>query len=195
IERKFFKQGRPTVKLLSLALHLFEAQQTGILYGTNETKAKFLPTETWDRGMMEAFDGKGVKGVVLKYFGTRIVTARKLSPIFFYKEGPNEEKIDCEGITAYVLRTCADYYKKGVSVVFCPDTYTIPVDIATDYLEIPFYIYNGKKISKSDKTIKVNIRIIKQFRAKNFISIYLPNYGILVLNTAELSLFEKTGGV
>ncbi len=193
IEEDFFKKGNPMKKLLSVALHLFEAQQTGILYGTNETKAKFLPTDIWDRGVMEAFDGKGMKGAVLKYFGTRIVTARKLSPIFFYKEGPYGEKVDSEGLNSYVLRTCADYYKKGVSVLFCPDTETIPDNITTEYLGIPFYIYNGKIISMPDKTIKVNTRIIKQFSAKNFISIYLPNYGILVLNTAKTSLFQREG--
>ena len=193
IENDFFKAKNPLKKLLSLSMHLLGARQTGILYGTNDTGKKLLPTDTWDRGVIEKFDGQGLRGFVLRRFGARIVTARKLSPIYFYTKGPKGESIDNNGIIAFVLRTCAGYYKNGVSVVFCPESGKIPQDSSQEYMSIPFYVYDGKKISKPDEMIKANVRIVKQFNASNFISIYLPNYGILVINSADESLFQKSG--
>jgi len=44
IERSFFKGGNPWRKLLAISIDLVDAKQSGILYGTNESKIKFLPT-------------------------------------------------------------------------------------------------------------------------------------------------------
>ena len=60
IEKKFFKGQNPLKRLLKVSLELFAAKHTGILYGTNDTKIKFLPTSMWDRGIMDRFDGKGL---------------------------------------------------------------------------------------------------------------------------------------
>ena len=122
MEKEFFKEGNPWKKLLALSLDLLEAKQSGILYGTNETKIRFLPTNMWDRGVMDRLNGRGVSGFVLRLIGTYIVTARKLSPVHFYKKSLNEEPVDNDGIISYVLRNCADYYKKGINIIICPDT-------------------------------------------------------------------------
>ena len=84
IERDFFKRGDPLKKLLKITLDLLSAEQVGILYGTNASKDRFLPTSDWDRGVMDIFDGRGMKGKILKLFGAQIVTLKKLSPVYFY---------------------------------------------------------------------------------------------------------------
>ncbi len=190
LEKDFFKRGNPIKKLLKVSLDLFEAKQTGVLYGTNKSKARFLPTSLWDRGIMDRFDGMGVTGLILKMFGTYIVAARKLSPVFFYKKDENGKTKDNDGIISYVLRNFSDYYKKGIRVIICPDTANIARQGAEEYIEIPFYSYNGNLIEKSERGIKLDARIVKHFNSSNSIYIYLPDYGILVLNTANTGLLE-----
>ena len=194
LEKQFFKGTNPLKKLLKVSLDLFEAKQTGILYGTNDTRIRFLPTSMWDRGIMDRFDGKGLRGMILKLFGRYIVTARRLSPVFFRKTDENNNLVDNDGIIAYVLRNCADYYKKGISVIICPDTDKYIQQQGEKYLEIPFFVYDGKSIERSGEAIKVDIRIVKHFRSQNSIYIYLPDYGILVLNTANPKLLELHEG-
>ncbi|MCP3875106.1 MAG: PAS domain S-box protein, partial [Desulfobacteraceae bacterium] len=193
IERSFFKGGDPTKRLLKISLDLFEARQTGILYGTNHSKNKFLPTSMWDRGIMDKFDGRGLKGLILKLFGTQIVTARKLSPVFFYKPCGNGKVQDNDGIISYVLRNCANYYKKGISVIICPDTDKYIQKTDEKYLRIPFFSYDGNSIEKPKDAIKVDYEIVKHFNSRNSIYIYLPDYGILVINTANVDLLETKG--
>ena len=190
IEEKFFKGRNPLKRLLKVSLELFEAQQTGILYGTNDTRIKFLPTSMWDRGIMDKFYGRGLRGLILKLFGSRIVAARNLSPVFFYRRDEIEGIVDNDGIIAYVLRNFADYYKKGIRVIICPDTDKYTETCDEKYREIPFFVYDGIQFSKPRKAIKVDLRIVKHFNSKNSIYIYLPDYGILVINTADTGLLE-----
>ncbi len=193
IEKRFFKRGNPLKKLLKISLDLFEAKQTGILYGTNQTKINFLPTSMWDRGIMDRFDGKGLRGAVLKMVGPQIMTAKKLSPIMFHKKDEQGQVQENDGIISYVLRNCADYYKKGISVLICPDTDKAVAQSNEDFLYIPFFSYDGRKIEKTKELIKADTRIMRQFTSANQIYIYLPDYGILVINTADLSLLETSG--
>lgn len=195
IESDFFKGKKPLNKLLSISLDLLGAKQTGLLYGSNETQMRFLPSSEWDRGIMDKFDGRGIVGLILKVMGTHIVTARKLSPVFFYKPCPDGPIQDNDGIIAYVLRNCADYYKKGINVIICPNTDRFHLekdggDGGGGYHYIPFYIYNGARISKPKNHIKIDTRIVKHFKSGNSIYIILPDYGILVINTADRDLLE-----
>ncbi|MBW2654091.1 MAG: PAS domain S-box protein [Deltaproteobacteria bacterium] len=194
IEKEFlFKRGNPLKKLLKASLDLFEARHTGILYGTNQTKINFLSTSMWDRGIMDKFDGRGIKGLILKMFGSHIVTARKLSPVFFFKTNQNGDIRDNDGIISYILRNCADYYKKGISVIICPDTDKYIHKSNEKYVQIPFFSYDGKNLKKPKDAIKVNTDIVKHFNSSNSIYIYLPDYGILVINTANVALLETKG--
>ena len=115
IKPDFVNYDNPFKKILKISLELFEAEQTGILKGTDQTGATFLPTEMWDRGVMDKLYGKGIKGFILTHFGKYLVTLKKLSPVFFYKFDENQNKVDNDGIIAYVLRTCAEYYQKGIN--------------------------------------------------------------------------------
>ncbi len=59
------------------------------------------------------------------------------------------------------------------------------------YDYIPFYSYNGVIISEPDIKVKVDLNIIKHFQAKNYVSIYIPDYGILVVNTVDPDLMDR----
>ncbi len=194
IERGFFQRGNPLKRLLKVALDLMQAEQAGVLCGTNESKIKFLPTSNWDRGVMDMFDGRGLRGILLKSFGTTIVRFKKLSPVYFYKKDGQEQPQDNDGIISYILRNCADYYKQGISVIFSPDISVNIYKIDDQYVEIPFYSYNGRNISEPDIKVRVDLNIIKHFKAKNYISIYIPDYGILVLNTVDPDLMAQVEG-
>ncbi|MBU1387876.1 MAG: hypothetical protein KKD32_08490, partial [Proteobacteria bacterium] len=78
MEKGFFQRGNPLKKLLRITLDLLQAQQVGVLYGTNASKIRFLPASDWDRGVMDMFDGYGFRGCLLRYFGTFIVRLKKL---------------------------------------------------------------------------------------------------------------------
>ena len=195
IEEDFFRGKNPLKKILAIALDLLGARQTGLLYGTNATQMRFLPSSEWDRGVMDRFDGRGLSGMILKLLGTRIITAKGLSPVFFYTTEADGRRHDNHGIIAYVLRNCADYYKKGINVVICPDTdqFIQPADKDAGYRYIPFFIYNGQRISKPKNHIKVDTRIVRHFKSSNSIYIILPDYGIMVINTADRRLVEVQG--
>lgn len=197
LEKTFFKRGNPLKKLLRITLTLLQAEQVGVLYGTNESKARFLPTQDWDRGIMDRFDGKGLKGKVLKYFGNTIVSAKKLSPVYFYKKDSQGRTVDNDGIISYMLRNCADYYKQGISILFSPDISNHIYQIDNQYAGIPFYSYNGSRISEPEFKVRVNLNIVRHFQAKNYVSIYIPDYGILVANTvsSELMAINDSGFV
>jgi PAS domain S-box-containing protein len=192
IERSFFKGGNPWRKLLAISIDLVDAKQSGILYGTNESKIRFLPTGMWDRGIMDKLNGRGVSGFFLRLFGKYIVAARKLSPVLFYKTMPGGERQENDGIIAYVLRHGADYYKKGINIIICPDTsrFIHETDDKDGYNYIPFFIYDGIRMNMPETGIKVDTRIVKHFKSSNSIYIILPDYGILVLNTADVGLME-----
>ncbi|THB73401.1 MAG: PAS domain S-box protein [Desulfobacteraceae bacterium] len=190
IEESFFKRGNPLRKLLKISLELLGAEQTGILYGSNETKVRFMPTHMWDRGIMDRFDGRGLKGLALKLFGKTVIEAKKLSPVYFHRTNENGEKEETDGVIAHVLRTCADYYRKGISVFICPDIEKYIFGIEDGYIYIPFYSYDGNSIKSPLDKIKLDVRIVRHFKARNYISVYLPAYGILVANTADESLLE-----
>jgi PAS domain S-box-containing protein len=189
-ETGFVNHNNPLKKILNISLDLFEAEQTGILKGTDHTGIAFLPTEKWDRGVMDRLHGKGIRGLCLEYFGKYIVSLKKLSPVYFYKYDNEKKKVDNDGIIAYVLRTCAEYYRKGVSVIVVPEISKDLLEKDDDYLYIPFYIYNGIQIKKSREKIKIDLNIVKHFRAKNCIFIFLPSYGILVINTGNETILQ-----
>ena len=194
IEKSFFKTGNPLKKLLGAALDLLTADQVGILYGTNSSGARFLPTNEWDRGVADMFDGRGSRGKILKYLGRTLVFVKGLSPVFFYKTDARGRRKDNDGLISYMLRTCADYYEQGIHVVFSP---VIPKEVdLTDaqYVSIPLYTYNGNLIRRPDNGLNVDLHIIRHFQAKNFVSVYIPDYGILVANTVTPGLLARDRG-
>src|SRR3989339_825475 len=167
IERDFFKRGDPLKKLLKITLDLLSAEQVGILYGTNVSKDKFLPTSDWDRGVMDIFDGRGIQGKILKLFGTQIVTLKKLSPVYFYKQDSKTgERRDNDGIISYMLRTCSDYYRKGISILFSPDISGNIYKIDEQYAYIPDYGIMVVNTTDQDLMDLVELRFVREAELK-----------------------------
>ena len=189
-ERIVFKKKNTLNLLLSFSLKLMKARQVGLLLGTNKTYFKFLPPDKWDRGVMHKFDGKGFIGFVLKYFGTFIVKYRGLSPVRLYKDTQFGEKKQSHGIISFVLRKHKDFYQKGIKILIIDNIRELSNNDES-YSSVSILSYNGS-VFKSLPDLKINNAIVKQFKSKNFVSAYIPDYGAIVFNTINEELLEKT---
>ena len=165
-ERIVFKKKNTLDLLLSFSLKLMKARQVGLLLGTNKTYLKFLPPRSWDRGVMHKFNGKGVRGLFLKYFGTLIVKYKGLSPVRLYKDTQFGEKKETGGIISFVLRTHKDFYEKGLKILIIDHIRDGLNDDGEYYSNVSILSYNGE-FFKPLPDLKVNNAIVKQFKAKN----------------------------
>jgi class 3 adenylate cyclase len=191
-ERIVFRKKNTLDLLLSFSLKLMQAEQAGLLFGTDKTYADFLPPDKWDRGVMHKFNGKGFTGLILKYFGTFIVKYKGLSPVRLYKDTQFGEKIHSDGIISFVLRKHKDFYEKGIKILVIDSIRGAASSDDETHSNISILSYNGDTF-KSLPDLKVNTGIVKQFKAKNFVSAYIPDYGAIVFNTIDEKLLEKKG--
>ncbi|SDT96445.1 adenylate/guanylate cyclase domain-containing protein [Desulfobacula phenolica] len=194
-ERIVFKKKNPLGLLLSFSLKLMQASQAGLLFGTNKTYSKFLPPDQWDRGVMHKFDGKGFKGVVLKYFGTWIVKYKGLSPVRLYKETQFGETKETDGIISFVLRKHQDFYEKGIKILIIdtsPEALRVEAlnDAKENFSKVSILSYDGD-VFKSLSDLKMNTSIVNQFKSQNFICAYIPDYGAIVFNMIDENLLQK----
>ncbi|WP_299981390.1 adenylate/guanylate cyclase domain-containing protein [Desulfobacula sp.] len=190
-ERIVFKKKNALDLLLSFSLKLMQARQVGLLLGTDKTYFKFLPPDKWDRGVMHKFNGKGFAGLILKYFGTIIVKHKGLSPVRLYKDTQFGEKKESDGVISFVLRKHKDFYEKGIKVLII-DNICDALNDDESYSKIPILSYNGD-VFKFLPDLKINNVIARQFKAKNFVSAYIPDYGAIVFNNINENLLQKTG--
>ncbi|MCP3871659.1 MAG: adenylate/guanylate cyclase domain-containing protein [Desulfobacteraceae bacterium] len=188
-ERIIFRKKNTLDRLLSFSLKLLEARHVGLLQGTDKTYMQFLPPGNWDRGVMHKFDGKGFYGLLLKYFGTLVVRIKGLSPVRLYKSNQFGEKEETDGIISYVLKKHAEFYEKGVKILIIDNLGDVH-DGDTNYSDISILSYNGEEF-KSLPTLKINNAIVKYFKAKNFVSAYIPDFGAIVFNTIDEELLLK----
>jgi len=192
-ERIVFKKKNTLKLLLSFSLKLMQARQVGLLLGTNKTYSKFLPPDKWDRGVMHKFNGKGFPGLILKYFGTMIVKYKGLSPVRLYKDTQFGEKKQSPGIISFVLRKHKDFYEKGIKILIIDDLEDTFHQHHENYSNVSILSYNGMEF-KSLPDLKINNAIVKQFKSKNFVSAYIPDYGAIVFNTIHEELLKKEKG-
>ncbi|MBU0464110.1 MAG: adenylate/guanylate cyclase domain-containing protein [Proteobacteria bacterium] len=190
-ERIVFKKKNTLDLLLAFSLKLLQARQVGLLLGTNKTYFKFLSPDKWDRGVMHKFNGKGFSGFILKYFGTFIVRYKGLSPVRLYKDTQFGEKEETVGIISFVLRKHKDFYAKGIKILVI-DNICDGLNTDESHSNVSILSYNGD-VFKSLPDLKINNAIVKQFKAKNFVSAYIPDYGAIVFNTIHEKFLEKTG--
>jgi class 3 adenylate cyclase len=201
-ERIVFKKRDTLDFLLSFSLKVMQAKQAGLLLGTNKTYLKFLPPAKWDRGVMHKFNGKGLSGLIFKYFGNFIVRSKGLSPVRLYKNTQFGEKEQTDGIISFVLRKHKDFYEQGVKILVIDMS-----DIIKDTGQKKSGKQQGEKIEEQSKVsvlsfdgnnfqplpdLKVNNSIVRQFKSKNFVSAYIPDYGAIVFNTIREDLLCKT---
>ncbi len=188
-EQIIFKKKNALNHLLSFSLSVLDAKHVGLLQGTNKTYKPFLPPDRWDRGVMHKFNGKGIQGMLLKYFGTIFVKSKGLSPVKLYKDNQFGEKVETDGIISYVLRKHTEFYKKGVKILII-DNIRDAINGNSNYSKISILSYNGKNF-RPLPDLKINNTIVKCFKAKNFVSAYIPDYGAIVFNTINETLLEK----
>ncbi|MCM2283328.1 MAG: adenylate/guanylate cyclase domain-containing protein [Desulfobacula sp.] len=188
-ERIVFQKKNTLDLLLSFSLKLLQARHVGVLLGTNKTYLKFLPPEKWDRGVMHKFDGNGMSGLMFKYFGTAFVKRKGLSPIMLYRETQFGEKIESDGIISFVLRTHKEFYEKGLKIVIIDGLQDSPEGAEKAFV-YSTYSYDGKVFDRLPG-LRINTAIVRQFRAKNFVSAYIPDYGAIVFNTIDENLLAN----
>ena len=167
-----------------------QARHVGLLLGTNRTNMQFLPPDKWDRGVMHKFNGRGFSGLVLKYFGNLIVRYKELSPVRLYRNTQFGEKEPTDGIISFVLSKHKDFYEQGIKILI------IDIDEALkkpgeDQSNVSVLSYDGYKF-KTLPDLKVNNSIVNQFKSKNFVSAYIPDYGAIVFDTIKHDLLSKT---
>ncbi|MCP4670448.1 MAG: hypothetical protein GY857_03970, partial [Desulfobacula sp.] len=191
-ERIVFTKKDTLDFLLSFSLKLFQARHVGVLLGTNRTYLKFLPPVKWDRGVMHKFNGRGLSGLIFKYFGNFIVNYKGLSPVRLYKETQSGEEKATDGIISFVLRKHKDFYEQGIKILVI-DLSQAAKDGKNKYSQVSVLSFNGDSFQPLPD-LKVNNSIVMQFKAKNFISAYIPDYGAIVFNTIQEELLHKTNG-
>ncbi len=191
-ERIVFQKKNTLDLLLSFSLKLLQARHVGLLLGTNKTYLKFLAPEQWDRGIMHKFDGKGISGFILKYFGTTVVKKKGLSPVMLYRDNQFGEKKESDGIISFVLRSYREFYEKGLKILI--------IDQIQDGLKgneeasvFSLQSYDGKSFKRLPG-LRINTAIVRQFSAKNFVSAYVPDYGAIVFNTIDEDLLLSEEG-
>ncbi|WP_457551861.1 adenylate/guanylate cyclase domain-containing protein [Desulfobacula sp.] len=190
-ERIVFKK-KNTLDLLSIfSLKLMDAKQVALLLGTNKTYFQFLPPDKWDRGILHKFNGKGFGGVILKYFGNSIARYKGVSPVRLYKDTQFGEKKDNDGIISFVLRKHKDFYAKGIKILVFDTNWNGMIEDENSS-DASVLSYDGH-VFKAMPDLKINNAIVRQFKAKNFMSAYIPDYGAIVFNTIDEKILEKTG--
>ncbi len=195
-ERRVFRNKNVLDLLLAFALELLPAKQVGLLLGTDRTGAPFLPPDQWDRGIMHKFAAPGVAGWVWKRFGNFIVRYRGLSPVRLYRENQFGDWQAADGIISFVLRKHQDFYRQGIKILIIdnlPELFSSD-DPAHDeqglFADANMFSYNGG-VFNTLPGLRINTRIVRQFRAKNFVCAYIPDYGAIVFNTVNSEILER----
>ncbi|MCP3943174.1 MAG: adenylate/guanylate cyclase domain-containing protein [Desulfobacteraceae bacterium] len=188
---KIFQKKNVLGYLLSFSLKLMEAKQAGLLFGTDDSFSNFLPPKKWDRGVMHRFDGKGVSGFFLKLFGKSIVKVKKFSPVQLYQTNEFGDRIETEGVISYILRNHHNFYQKGIKILIIDDQVCDKKNLDSSFSHLCVSSYDGVLFSFLSH-IRVNINIVRQFKSKNFIAAYIPDYGAIVFNTVDQDLVSKT---
>ncbi len=175
--------------LLSYSRKLLGARQAGLMFGTDHTGEKFLPPYKWDRGVVHKLDGRGVSGLIFKWFGPAAVRLKKLSPVYFYRTDHFGEARESQGVVAYILRKHQDYYEKGIKILVINTIGSGKEQGKTPAMpdDLPVISYDGQGFDLQ-ADIEVDPKIINYFHPENFISAYVPDYGAIIFNTVDKGL-------
>lgn len=181
----------PFSKLLYFAIDLMEAQQVALIYGTDQSQEMFVSPYKWDRGIIHRFKGRGRSGFFLRFFGKAFIRLNGISPVILYKQDALGNRVEKEGIIAYLLRNYLDFYRDGVKIIIVKE---VAMGIAEgEFLKLPVLSYDGK-VFDSLFHLKVNSLLTTKFNAKNFIGAYVPDYGTIMLGTADIDLLLWENG-
>lgn len=193
-EARIFHRKNVLASLLSFSLKTLGARQAGLIYGTDHTLASFLPPQQWDRGVMHKFNGQGMPGLLLRFFGKPMVRFKNLSPVPLYRTDRLGNQTNNEGVISYVLRNHHEFYEKGVKVLIIDNDLLEPQAGFPEVLHSSVMAYDGQGFTALSD-LRVNRDIVRQFQSKNFIAAYIPDYGVIVFNTVDPELLSNTLGI
>lgn len=191
-ERLVFRKKNVLGLLLKFSRNLFKARQAGVLYGTNHTGERFLPPRQWDRGVVHLMTGPGLSGLSLRWIGPTLLRWFGISPIRLYKTDAYGQKVPASGVIAHVIRKHSDYYASGIKLLFTDHIPRKKMALDPSGERMAITAFDGEKFEVFPD-MPVNMDVIRWFKPDNFISVYIPDYGAIVLNTVDPTLFEKTG--
>jgi class 3 adenylate cyclase len=191
-ERQIFRKRNVLGLLLKFSRSLLKARQAGVLYGTDHTGERFLPPRQWDRGVVHQMTGPGLSGMSLKWVGPILLRWFGISPIWLYKKDAYGRKVPTDGVIAHVIRKHSEYYASGIKMLFTDHIPRKKMAMDPSGERMTVTAFDGRKFEVLPD-MKVNMDVIRWFKPDNFMSIYIPDYGAIVLNTVDPTLFEKTG--
>lgn len=193
-EHRIFHKKNVLAYLLSFARKLMEARQAGLIFGTDASRSHFLPPHRWDRGVMDKFIGRGVEGIFLKAFGRYMVRLKKMSPIHLYRINELGERVDKDGVLAYTLRHHQSFYNKGIKILLINTQAGKSIGPgASHFNKASVVTYDGVSFNPL-KDILTDTEIVCQFKSKNFVAAYIPDYGAIALNTIlDRHLIQSNG--
>ncbi len=193
-EHRIFHKKNVLVYLLSFSRKLMGARQAGLIFGTDASRSHYLPPNQWDRGVMDKFIGRGFEGILLKVFGRLLVRYKKLSPIHLYRINGLGERVDKDGVIAYTLRHHQSFYNKGIKILLINNQAGESSGTGSSHFnEASVVTYDGVTF-ETLKDILANTEILCQFKSKNFIAAYIPDYGAVALNTVMDEQLIKSNG-
>ena len=170
-----------------------QARQAGLVYGTDASLSHFLPPGIWDRGVMDKFSGKDAYGLFLQLFGKYLVRIKGNSPVHLYRTDEVGNRVEKEGITAYTLRNHQGFYDRGIKILLTDNQNRGDHGNKEKYRQVPVVTYDGMSFN-TRRDLLADTGIVSQFKSKNFISAYIPDYGAVVFNTIEGELVKKDTG-
>jgi len=185
--RQIDRKRNVLAALLSHALGLFNACQAGLVFGTDESCERFLPPAQWDRGVIDRLDGPGMAGTVYRIIGRAFIKQLNLSPIRLFERNALGELIPADGITAYALRHHKAFYDQGVKILLAekaPGQLPDPSGGICAGNLFRVFTYDGQGFARLTD-VRANVAIVDRFRAKNFMTAYIPDYGAVILNTVQ----------
>ncbi|MFH1157239.1 MAG: adenylate/guanylate cyclase domain-containing protein [Pseudomonadota bacterium] len=191
-ETDVFKDDQVFSRLLDMALALTGGLQAGLVQGTDATGESFLDPANWDRGIIRTIVARNhePKSSGSTTAGTGI--SEDLPPVSMYRFDDTGKRSNNEGIIAYVLRHFQDFYSRGIRVLLITGIEKNLDQVNQDYATFPIVSFDGAGFFPQT-LLKANTAIIRRFFARNFIAAYVPDYGAVVINTADNILLEKQG--
>jgi len=189
-EENIFKTRHVLKKVLCFSLDLMGARQTALLYGTNASGQMFLPPAKWDRGVVHKFENRGASGQFYNLFKRFFLRFGEFSHVKLYRRDDSGQLLDNDGIIVYGLKRFVDFYKNGIRVLVIHGiNEALSQDDNAVFSDLPVLSFNGRAFNPLTG-LRVNREIIRKFRAENFIVAYVPDYGALVINTADPELLK-----
>ena len=180
-----FHKRNSLAYLLSFSMELMQADQAGLLYGTDGTGDCFLPPGQWDRGVIDQFSVRGMLRPLTRVFGRYYVRLTRLSPVHLFRTDPMGQRIEKDGVIAYTLRNHQEFYDSGVKILMIDAFSRQTMDSGvSQFAKVPVMSYDGVEF-RPQKDICADTRIVKRFRSQNFMAAYIPDYGAIVLSTVR----------